>query len=377
MKAGLDASFQGSAKPTGAGVNSHPEPAFPMPHSAVDQPPLSSPSEACYRFGGSLVASALPFRELPAGAQQPDEAVIRIQACRQVERFLPLPDPAWELGASGDGDVEPMVMARLDGRHLLRFHGLCEFELDFGQRSIAIRCLPGLDDNTLEHLLVDQVLPRFLAHEGDLLLHACAVVIAGRTVLILGESGWGKSTLAALMRRAGHELLSDDCVHIRSRGDGFVALPTYPSLRLFADSLDQVFPDAIGATAVAGYSGKRRLPMPSPEAAAIGSEIAALYLLDEPSDNYPDLEIRPMRPVSACLELMRHSFKLDIEDRLRTQRLFAACSDLARAVPAFSLDYPRDYRRSQPLVQGIAGHVAGLPVRASTALATGVPNARR
>jgi hypothetical protein len=58
------------------------------------------------------------------------------------------------------------------------------------------------------------------AAAGDVMLHAAAVEIDGRAIILTGDGGDGKTTLAAGFHRAGHRLLSDDTVRlstIRSR----------------------------------------------------------------------------------------------------------------------------------------------------------------
>lgn len=309
-----------------------------------------------YRFGRRVVASDWPFQALPLG-KGPDHGDVILQSLPPTGQAPALDDARllqqWGEDGSGPGMA---LYATADG-YLLRFPGQADFDLGFDQRRIRMLPLETTDRHALEHLLVDQVLPRFCAHQGELLVHASAVNIGGRTALFLGESGWGKSTLAGLLQRAGHVLLSDDCVQMAQEGGVWRAWPTYPSLRLFDDSIGHACPRSEGLTAVAGYTRKRRVPVRMPGDDAI-APVAALYLLDEPSEHFHEVSIAPMRPVSACLELMRHAFKLDMADRARTQGLFAACSDLARAVPAFSLDYPRDFARSDELVRSIARHLA-------------------
>lgn len=335
----------------------------------MDMQSRTSATSTGYRFGDRRVVTPLKLSELPACSSEGEARQIRIDASERPDQLPPVSD--W-LHQWGDGDETSLRLARTEFGYVLRFSGLADFMLDFAEQSIRIRALPSVDDNTLEHLLVDQVLPRFLAHEGELLVHASALTIDGRTALFLGESGWGKSTLAALLHRAGHQLHSDDCVQLQRQGNRYFALPTYPSLRLLADSLDETFPGAGGLAAVAGYSSKRRLPMVPPALAT--PPIAALYLLDEPSDDFRSVVIDAMRPASACLELMRHSFKLEVADRVRTQLMFSACSEVARSVPAFSLDYPRDYRQSDELVRAITRHLAALPDHGQD---MEVPDARR
>ncbi len=68
--------------------------------------------------------------------------------------------------------------------------------------------------------LIDLV-QRFLADRliTHITLHAVLVDLHGLGVLILGESGVGKSELALELVSRGHRLVSDDVVEIRRRGD--------------------------------------------------------------------------------------------------------------------------------------------------------------
>jgi hypothetical protein len=61
----------------------------------------------------------------------------------------------------------------------------------------------------VENVLRPLVARRLLSGSG-LLVHSAAVVLEGRAFLFAGQSGAGKSTMAAMALRAGHEVLSDD-----------------------------------------------------------------------------------------------------------------------------------------------------------------------
>ncbi len=54
-------------------------------------------------------------------------------------------------------------------------------------------------------------------------LHASAVAVNGRAVLILGQSGAGKSGLALRLIALGATLVADDRVILRRRGDALIA----------------------------------------------------------------------------------------------------------------------------------------------------------
>ncbi len=55
-----------------------------------------------------------------------------------------------------------------------------------------------------------------------LLLHATAIAIDGRAVLLRGDSGSGKSDLALRLIDAGARLVADDQSELHRRGDGII-----------------------------------------------------------------------------------------------------------------------------------------------------------
>jgi hypothetical protein len=64
------------------------------------------------------------------------------------------------------------------------------------------------------------------ARHGSFLVHACGAVIDGRSYVFAGHSGDGKTTLARLLASEGVELLSDERVALRRRGEAFDAFGT-------------------------------------------------------------------------------------------------------------------------------------------------------
>lgn len=310
-----------------------------------------------YRYGSCTVDSSLPLAVLPAAtAEEPDTFRIDLgqQACPD--------DTAWHHHWL-DGDEVVLSLARQGTDYWLRFPNLADFLVQ--TRTGQILLAPGApeDESTIEHLLVDQLLPRLLAHRDQLVLHASAVTLGGRHALFLGQSGWGKSTLAGLMQGHGHAVHSDDCVQVRRAAGRHEALPTYPSLRLYPDSLDALFPGRAGTSPVAAYTEKQRVALELPAGAPQALPVDALYVLGDPADAGGDVRISPLGPAKTCQALIRHSFRLDLDDRDGSAAHFARCAELVKAVPAFQLDYPRDYSQSGALVDAIAQHLAGLPTR--------------
>jgi len=66
---------------------------------------------------------------------------------------------------------------------------------------------------------------------GELELHASAVAVGGRGLLITGAAGSGKTTLALEMIALGARLVADDRVRVRPVGGGGLALAAPPNGR--------------------------------------------------------------------------------------------------------------------------------------------------
>lgn len=262
-----------------------------------------------------------------------------------------------------DGDEVLLSLARQGESYWLRVPGYADFLVSLQPCTVwASRQGGALDGATLEHLLVDQILPRVLAQLGATVIHASTVRIGQRHVLFLGPSGWGKSTLAGLLHRVGHTVLSDDCIQIVTRPDGrFQAIPTYPSLRLNSDSLEALFPGQIDTTPVASYSNKRRIPIQGAQTKDGNAAIDAIYLLGDPAQADEAVGISAISPAAGCLALIKHSFRLDLADRAASALQLRQCGAIACAVPSFRLDYPRDHDRHAALLRAVLDHVSTLP----------------
>jgi len=235
------------------------------------------------------------------------------------------------LSCSRDGDAYRIGMT-----------GLGSFLVEDGGEAITCPAVEALPGGTLEHLLLDQVLPRVLAHRGRLVIHAGCVVTPAGAIGFLGDSGAGKSTLCAEFARAGHPLLGDDGIVVRAAAPaGFEVLATYPGLRLLPDAFEPLFEGESGSAPVAHYSAKRRLDRNRAELtmAAGPHPLRALYLLDAGAQ----IGIEPLGERAAFMALLGAAFQLHLDDRNRSRELFHRIGALGDAVPMRRLTYPRSF----------------------------------
>ncbi|OYW17250.1 MAG: hypothetical protein B7Z52_07060, partial [Burkholderiales bacterium 12-64-5] len=147
-------------------------------------------------------------------------------------RLAPLPgSPQDDADVTVDGEgalllhIPGLVRLRVEGGHTIQLHVLN----------------PGTADWRL-FLLGSGI--GYLCHQRGLFpLHAACLDLGGRAqggaaLAIAGPSGAGKSTLATALARRGHILLSDDIAVLEVTGQGAVVRPTFPRLKLWAQSLD-------------------------------------------------------------------------------------------------------------------------------------------
>jgi len=99
-------------------------------------------------------------------------------------------------------------------------------------------------------------------------IHASAVEMAGRGLLILGPSGAGKSSLALALMALGARLVADDRVILRADGGRLIAeCPAAIVGRIEARGIGILRAEAAGAVAVTqvvdlGQTETERLPPP-------------------------------------------------------------------------------------------------------------------
>jgi energy-coupling factor transporter ATP-binding protein EcfA2 len=230
--------------------------------------------------------------------------------------------------------------------HWLQFPELADFCISANIKEISCYPLLEVPQESIRHLLLDQVLPRCLAYQGKVMLHASAVRLEEGVILFIGDSGAGKSTLAGNFHQAGIPIISDDCVWVKESQTGIVAVPSYGGLRLWDDSLAALFAGEKNIHPMAHYSAKKRVSLNGSDIHECrkGVQILAMIMLSPPDNtSVPDviLDWLPLR--EAFITLMKQSFQLNVMDRDRIKRHSSAIGSIVSSLPAYRLSMPRDY----------------------------------
>ena len=109
--------------------------------------------------------------------------------------------------------------------------------------------------------IVDQLVWRALAGERSwIALYACAVLVEGRAVILAGDSGVGKTTLALALQRHGASIMGDEMIVVSPASSMVDAIDRRLSIRWqSADPLDDpAFYDVIRKNATTIGAGRAR-----------------------------------------------------------------------------------------------------------------------
>ncbi|MDH3605189.1 MAG: hypothetical protein OEU26_36800 [Candidatus Tectomicrobia bacterium] len=106
---------------------------------------------------------------------------------------------------------------------------------------IVVESSPTSHDNVLRLYLLGSCMGVLLHQRGMLPLHGSAIQTSRGAVVFTGDTGRGKSTLAAALQARGYGVLADDISVITSMDQGIPSVaPGARRLRLWADTLHQL-----------------------------------------------------------------------------------------------------------------------------------------
>lgn len=238
---------------------------------------------------------------------------------------------------------------------LLRFPDLADFEISEDGGTVRSWPAPGISDASLQHLYLNQVLPLALSKGGQLVFHASAVDLDGDGVAFMGRSGRGKSTLAASFATHGYSFLADDGLVIEG-GDGEDRiLASHPSIRLWEDSQMALVETSVPTAPRVHFTSKERfLAGEEIRFCAQSKRLRRVYFLGEGTQEAARFERMPRS--DALIELVRHSFLLDTEDRDLLAAHFDKLSCLASRPIFYRLDFPRRFDELARVRQAIVEH---------------------
>ena len=274
-----------------------------------------------------------------------------VKQAREQRLELGTPFHTWLLP---NGDVWASFY-RTANAYTLRFPHLSDFNVDVGGFAVQAMPVPDVPLSTVEHLYLNQVLPLAMSMQGALVLHGSAVEVGAGCVAFIGESGRGKSTLAASFGLNRHRCLTDDGLLLDVANESYRVLPSHPSIRLWSDSEQSLLPAGIVSQPPPIYTSKGRF-LASAELifSDVPLPLTAIYFLGDGSAD--SVAIAEVSQRDALMELAKNSFLLETQTQDHLRPYFHKLADLANQEFFYRLDYPRRYAYLPRVRQAVVEH---------------------
>lgn len=241
----------------------------------------------------------------------------------------------------------------------LRFPNIADFRMNPLTCHIISYRYSDIPDDTIRHLLLDQVIPRLLSHLGKQIIHASCVRVGQSAIAFCGQSGWGKSTLAAFFHRQGYPILTDDCLLLKKKDSEIIGIPSYQGMRLFQDSLS-ILPDEQKTTPVAHYGSKRRLIMYSKDN-TFTFPVTNIFSLNNPTliEKLSHISINKIHGSVAAIEIIKHCFPLDVTDTSRMGKQLQNLAQIgdSKNLSIYMLNYPRQRKILPEIISAILNKI--------------------
>jgi hypothetical protein len=183
--------------------------------------------------------------------------------------------------------------------------GLLELRANRAGDRVELRVADGADPSVIEKLRRGPVEALLRQLRGEMSLHGASFARDGRAVVCVGESGAGKSSVAAAAcARPRIELVGDDSAAIAFDGARLLVSPTEDVSWLTGEALVRVEPSA---------DAEQKIAVPPPRRARDAAHVVAIIVLEfceEPCA--PTL--RPLAGVDAFESLSRSLFRFVIDE---------------------------------------------------------------
>jgi len=189
-------------------------------------------------------------------------------------------------------------------RAYYHFDALGTIEIRDG-RDIVVDVYEEADARAVRSVIENLAMGALLHQRGQLVLHGSAVCIEGCAIALIGDKGWGKSTMAAALYRRGHTVLTDDVLALQLPDGGQPhVLPAFPQLKLWPDAVQNALGESAADLDRIHREGEKRVRRLSGSVPTEPHPLTNVYVLGGASD----LQIDPVAPQDAFKHLLRHTY---------------------------------------------------------------------
>jgi hypothetical protein len=294
---------------------------------------------------GLSIDSVFALPGAPVAARKDDHADLTITwSLPDTER-----DPPLTVTLPAECSGAPAFGIAQDGSHALIWDGAIAMLVSPDTRSLHVICR--VEKLEFVPTVIVGIALGFVLHLRNVLcLHATVLGHAGRTIAVMGDSGSGKSSVAAAMVRGGAQFYSDDLAAVTHADDGSYRVQHgCMGLRIYADSatalLDGDYPfDRVPYLEKSLWDLSGQTLEPSPP------RLDALYWLEVAAPG-EGLDVSPQRPPREALPRIIRAWYPPNCPRLMNRERLDQMRQLALTVPLHVIRYEKCWANLPPLLE--------------------------
>lgn len=207
------------------------------------------------------------------------------------------------------GEPGLTIHRSLDGSFTFRYAEGVDFRIDAGSRRIAARFAPHSNLVDMTSFLTGPVLGFVLRMRGVIALHASAIDVGGRAILLVGEAFAGKSTTAVMFARLGCGIVTEDVAPLHLE-DGAVAVrPGCTEVALRPEAVKYLYGSVDALPRFSDNWEKRRLDLRATRAFSDRAlPVAGIYVLTNHARAPEGPWVRTMSSGEAMVELLANIY---------------------------------------------------------------------
>lgn len=225
------------------------------------------------------------------------------------------------------------------GEFLLRVDAVAGYYVTGGNR-ITIQPQPGAAEESLLIFLMGSAFGALLQQRNILVLHAGAITVKDQSVIFSGQSGIGKSTLAAGFHKRGYPFLADDVCAITIVGGKPEVIPGFPRLKLWADALKKLNTDKHQLQSVRWTQGLEKYFLPVEPGHEKPVPLESVFILE--SSNTNDIKIKPLKGAAKIDPLLNNTYRMSFLKGMGGKKdHFRQCAAVAAQAKVHQVCRPR------------------------------------
>jgi hypothetical protein len=255
-----------------------------------------------------------------------------------VRALLSLPEKVLTRRPTPKGDLDPAFVLTQFGQEEgfeLAYSDGTRFVVDSAAQRVWGSCQPPVTPEELEVYFLGPVMGFLFRRRHITCLHSSSVELRGHAICLCGDTGLGKSTTAAALALRGYPIVAEDIVALEEAGERFLAVPGYPRVCLWPESVQMLLGSEDALPLIAEGWEKRYLPLDGQRAklAAGKLPLGLVYLFADRVEEADAPRIEELTPRDALLLLVKNTYMNWLLDREQRAAEFETLGRLVQQVP--------------------------------------------